>query len=125
LDITAFIDVVLLLLLFFVLGSSFVLQPGIKVNPPRAFYEGGARDARYIVNITAQQPPRIFLNDQLTNLDKLVTDMAAIARREGDVTVLIRADRNAPYGVVSEALDRSLGAGLSVMLAMSPEKTEP
>jgi biopolymer transport protein ExbD len=59
-DMTALIDVVLLLLIFFMLSSSFVLQPGIEVNPPRGFHSG-VRDSRHIVTVLAQEPsPDLF-----------------------------------------------------------------
>lgn len=116
LDITAMIDVVLLLLIFFMLNSSFVLQPGVEVNPPKGL-DAGVRDTRYIINITSQQPPRIFFNDQLVSLEKLEGLFNRIGRRTDGVQVIIRADKNVPHGTVTEILNIAIRAGLSVVIA--------
>jgi len=122
-DMTALIDVVLTLLIFFMLSSTFVLQPGIKVNPPRGPGGSGIRDSRYILNVTAQHPPMIFLNDQVVPLEKLDAAMKAIAREQVDATLVLRADRDVPHGLVTEIMSRALAAGLGVMIATQPADT--
>ncbi|MEM6822756.1 MAG: biopolymer transporter ExbD [Verrucomicrobiota bacterium] len=116
LDVTAMIDVVLLLLVFFMLNSSFVLQPGIQVNPPRGF-DAGVRDSRYVINITAQQPPKIFFNDQLVSMDKLSKQLGRLGRRTDDTQIIIRADQEVSHGTVIEILNLAIRSGLSVIIA--------
>ncbi|PTX99656.1 hypothetical protein DB346_17680 [Verrucomicrobia bacterium LW23] len=48
---TSLVNVVLLLLLFFVLSSAFTLQPGISIDPPRSIFGTGAQSNRYIVTV--------------------------------------------------------------------------
>ena len=119
-DMTPLIDVVLTLIIFFILSSTFVLQPGIQVNPPRGPSHGGVRDIRYIINVTSQDPPVIFLNDQIMPLDKLEAEIKEIARRQTDATVVLRADRNVPHGFVTDILTRALAAGVGVVIATRP-----
>ncbi len=116
LDVTAMIDVVLLLLIFFMLNSSFVLQPGVEVHPPKGL-DAGVRDSRYVINITAQDPPKIFFNDQLVTLEKLEGQLNRIGRRSEDPQIIIRADRAVPHGTVTEILNTAIRAGLSVVIA--------
>ncbi|MEM6883650.1 MAG: biopolymer transporter ExbD [Verrucomicrobiota bacterium] len=116
LDVTAMIDVVLLLLIFFMLNSHFVLQPGVEVNPPRGLAEG-VRDSRFVINVTAQEPPRIFFNDQLVTLEKLEGQLNRMGRRSADVQIIIRADSAVPHGTVTEIMNTALRAGLSVVIA--------
>jgi len=116
LDITAMIDVVLLLLVFFMLNSSFVLQPGVEVTPPKGL-DAGVRDSRYVINVTAQNPPRIFFNDQLVTLEKLESQLNRMGRRSGDSQIIIRADHAVPHGTVTEILNTAIQAGLSVVIA--------
>ena len=52
LDLAPVVSVVLLLLCFFLLSSSFVLQPGIKVDPPRSVVGVGTPASRLIVAVT-------------------------------------------------------------------------
>lgn len=120
-DVTALIDVVLLLLIFFMLSSTFVLQPGIKVSPPKGLNNTGVSDSRYIINVTDQKPPLVFLNDQIITLDQLSKDLRLIANRSGDVTVILRADQEVSHGFVTAIMNRALEAGVSVLIATQPK----
>ncbi|MDX6766683.1 MAG: biopolymer transporter ExbD [Candidatus Methylacidiphilales bacterium] len=117
---TPLIDVVLLLLIFFILSSSFVLQPGIKVSPPRGVSNSGVRDIQFIVNISAQNPPMIFLNDKVTDLAQLENEFRRIARSKPDATVVLRADAAVTHGLVTEVMSMALSAGVAVVVATKP-----
>jgi len=72
LDVAPLVDVILLLLIFFLLTSTFVFQPGIVVDPPSPGQsKGGVSDTRYVVTATAGANPQIFFNDRATDLAKL------------------------------------------------------
>lgn len=121
LDMTPLIDVVLLLLIFFILSSSFVLQPGIKVTPPRGLARSGITNTRFILNITAQQPPLMFLNDQLIDPARLDTEFRRMARSQPDAVVVVRADGAVSHATVTEVMSRALNAGVAVIIATRPE----
>src|SRR5271155_5862216 len=76
LDLAPVVNVVLLLLCFFLLSSSFVLQPGIKIDPPRSVIGVGTPASRLIVAVTfppaqldangapMKREPVLYFNDQ-------------------------------------------------------------
>src|SRR5271165_7110656 len=86
-DLAPIVTVVLLLLCFFLLSSSFVLQPGIKVEPPRSAFSVGTPASRLIVAVTLppqqwdadgkpiKREPILYFNDQIVTLDGLRTDL--------------------------------------------------
>ena len=85
LGLVALLNVVLLLLLFFLLGSSFVLQPGIEVTqlPAASFNLPPQINARF-VTLQPGPPLRIFYQDQRVTLDELgrrVTEQDPVLKR--------------------------------------------
>lgn len=84
-------DIVLLLLIFFMLTSSFVIQPGIKVKLPRAATGQEATQDRVFVTITRSN--QIFLNQQQVTRTQLGEQLRQILTKQ-DKLVVIRADRD-------------------------------
>ncbi len=117
-DIAPLIDCVFLLLIFFMLTSNFILQPGIRVQLPRAVTSEVIDSENVVITITAQD--LMFLQDKPVQVAPL-TDRLRAAAREG-AHVLIKADRGASVGRVVEIWDlcRELGIG-QVNIATSQE----
>ncbi|MFA5068847.1 MAG: biopolymer transporter ExbD [Candidatus Omnitrophota bacterium] len=100
-DIAPLIDVVFLLLIFFMLTSSFIFQPGIKVNLPRAITSEMLSEDSAIINITSEN--LIYYNQKLVTskeLNLLLKDIAS-----SRLPVLIRSDRRASLGRIVEVWD--------------------
>jgi len=123
LHIAPLLDVIMLLLVFFVLNSNYVLSSGIEVTPPisRSVLEDVAQAD--IVSVSADSPPRIFLNDQEVTLKELETKLKEAIEKEGPRRrVLLRGDRDANYGAVMDisnmvmrlGVDLDLGTNLQV-----------
>ncbi len=101
LDIAPLIDVIFLLLIFFMLTSSFIFQPGIRVNLPRAVTSEVLHKELLIVTITDNN--EIFINERPISGDELVSRIT-LAARDGQ-PLLIRADKMANLGKVIEVWD--------------------
>ncbi len=101
LDIAPLIDVVFLLLIFFMLTSSFIFQPGIRVNLPRAVTSEALQRELLIVTITEKN--EVFINERPVGSDELFSRISVAARE--DQPLLIRADKNTDLGKVIESWD--------------------
>lgn len=101
LDIAPLIDVVFLLLIFFMLTSSYIFQPGIRVNLPRAVTSEVLHKELLIVTIT--EDGSIFINERPISGDELVSRITIAAR--DNQPLLIRADKKADLGKVIEIWD--------------------
>ena len=101
LDIAPLIDVMFLLLIFFMLTSNFVVQPGIKVNLPKAISSEVIRSENLIVTLTGQD--LLFLNNQPITVRELVPQIQQAA--QDNKTVLLKADTNASLGRIVEIWD--------------------
>ncbi|MCA1660426.1 MAG: biopolymer transporter ExbD [Verrucomicrobiaceae bacterium] len=121
LSVLAGIDVVFLLILFLLLSSNFILQPGISVSLPVSRFTLGPQVNPQIISITGGPAPAVYFRDQKVALDQLGPLLDA-AREEGR-PVIIKADRLTPYEVVVQVTNAALEHGItSVALASSPPK---
>lgn len=114
------INVIFLVVLFFVLSSRFVLQPGLAVTLPASSFTLGPRVDAQIVSITAAPVPVIYHRDQRVSLDELRQRLADTKVRER--TLIIKADKSTPYDLVVKITDEALKLGFSVILATDSER---
>lgn len=85
-------DIVLLLLIFFLLSSTFVIQPGIKVKLPKAVSTRAEERGNIYVTITSDE--RIFLNDEQVNEGELGAKLRILLASEEEKAVVIRGDKD-------------------------------
>lgn len=135
-DVTPLIDVVLLLLIFFLLSRTFVLQPGMKVEVPRSLQGGGGVQAGSSLMLTitmeperrdstgaVQKPmPIYFFNDQIMTLSQLETALNKMGGNRQKSTLILKADQSVPHGAVVTLLNLALTHGFSVVIATEPEE---
>lgn len=114
------INVIFLVVLFFVLSSRFVLQPGLAVTLPASSFTLGPRVDAQIVSITAAPVPVIYHRDQRVSLDELRQRLADTKVRER--SLIIKADKNTPYDLVVKITDAALNLGFQVVLATDSER---
>ena len=115
------VDVVFLLILFLLLSSNFVLQPGISVSPPFSHFTLPPQLNQQIISITGGAAPTIYFRDQKITLQQLGPLLDA-AKREGRA-IIIKADRLTPYETVIAVTNAALEHGISsVALAATPPR---
>lgn len=108
-DIAPLIDIVFQLLIFFMLTSSFVIQPGIKVNLPNAVTSEVIKSEN--VEIIVSSESVTYLNGKVVTMQELRNLFKAVAKRKQ--TILIRADKRASLGKVVEIWDFARDSGVS------------
>ncbi len=111
LGIVPLIDVVFLLLFFFLLSSTFVLQPGISVSLPFSRFTLEPQANQQIISITGGGAPVIYFRDQRVTLVEL-GPLLDTAKREGR-PIIIKADRLTPYELVVAVSNAALERGVS------------
>lgn len=119
-DIAPLIDIVFQLLIFFMLTASFIFQPGIKINLPKAVTSEVLHEQNVVITVTGEN--LIYLdNNPVTSVElnkKLLKEIAPLKK-----PLLIKADRRASLGRVVEVWDLCRAAGISqVNIATSPEE---
>lgn len=118
LDIAPLIDIVFQLLIFFMLTSSFIFQPGIKINLPKAVTSEVIDEKSLIILVTGNN--YIYLNDRMITMSELASRLRIAAKE--NKPLLIKADRRASLGKVVEVWDLCRDEGISqINIATSQE----
>ncbi len=100
-NLTPLIDVIFLLLIFFMLSSSFTFQSGIRVRLPKAVTSDQIGEDRFVVSITGEDV--IYLNDRVVTMKELREALAPLRGKER--ALLIKADRRASMGRIVDVWD--------------------
>jgi biopolymer transport protein ExbD len=108
-DLTPLVNVFFLLLIFFMFTSSFIFQPGIRVNLPRAVTSEVIQEEGVV--LTVAKDDNIYLGDRMINQDELSSQLRIIAKQKG--SLLIKADSGASLGRVVGIWDMCRREGVS------------
>jgi len=109
LDIAPLIDVVFLLLIFFMLTSSYIFQPGIKIDLPKAVTSEVIQEKNLIITVSAEGAT--YFNNLPVSLKQLKKQLSEAAGQ--DRPLLIKADHQASLGKVVQIWDICREAGLT------------
>jgi biopolymer transport protein ExbD len=112
-NITPLIDILFILLLFFVLTSTFDLESerSIDVTLPET-QSDQAVESPEIFRIVLDERNQIFVNAKAINIEQL-KDIAASKDKTGEFITVISADEKASHGTVMEVLDTLRLNGIS------------
>jgi len=114
-------DVVLQLLIFFLLSSSFVVHPGIKVQLPKA--EVGETETKRDIIITLTDQGAIYLNSEQVSTETLGGKLFVTMQGRSDFTIIINADKAVNLQSAVQVMDIAKGVGASrFMIATQPNQ---
>jgi len=126
-NLTPLIDVVFLLLIFFMVSTTFQQQSRIKIDLPEATATHAAQEEETL-EIVIDSQGRYFIGDQQTVNTTSKTLKSAISKALGNresAPVVIRADAYTPHQAVVTALDVTSQLGLTrISLATSKVEEE-
>jgi len=120
LDMAPLIDVVLNLLIYFLLTSSFIMQPGLKIKLPEAKTTEQGIPSPVLVSVTKGN--QVFYKDRQVGLGELEVLLSADGRK-GRFVLLVKGDEAASHGLVVKVLDLARLAGADrLIIATSSEQ---
>ena len=124
LGITPLIDIVFLLLIFFMVTSHFHMASGISIKLPKVTQRAFNKDSEKIT-IMIDREGRTYLKGDIIDLKKLATELKDLVVKEGLIHILLEADKDVAHGKVVQVMDLAKRAGvLSIIIAADrkPEK---
>ena len=101
-NVTPFVDVMLVLLIIFMVTAP-LIQQGIEVDLPKTRSEGLTSDEERLV-VTVKKDGQIFVQRAQVELAELETKLTAILETRANKEVFLRADDKVAYGIVAKTL---------------------
>ena len=123
-EITPLVDMVFLLLIFFMLSTTFIVTPGIKVNLPQSSAEKVTREKQEI-QVVITEDNRVFMERMPVDVGELEQQLVEVARKDPQTLVIIKADAKSLHGKVVEVMDIAKQSGLNrLAIATQPKEKE-
>lgn len=119
-DLTPMLDVVFIMLIFFIVTSSFIKESGIEVNRPQADSATAQEQGNILIAVTADD--QVWLDQQVVDVRSVRTHVERMRQEQPEGVVVVQADQDARTGLVVRVMDQARLAGVpDVVLAASTE----
>ena len=105
----AMTDIVFLLLIFFLLSSSFIVQTGIRVDLPAAASPQPQDAAMIVLSVT--RDGSVFVNEQRVQWSRIQEELESLLAESEDKLVVVRGDRELSLGKTVEVMDIARRSG--------------
>ena len=119
LPLTPLIDIVFLLLIYFLLTTNFLVDEGIKIKLPQA--KASAPQTEKEITVYVDKYGRAFLGNQEISINQLFDRLKEMIGDQKDTLVVIRADRAVILNKAVKVMDVAKAAGAG-RLCLATEK---
>src|SRR3990172_5102132 len=103
-------DIVMLLLIFFLLTSQFVIQTGVKVKLPGSKTNEQTAHSRMIVTLTSAGA--IYAGEDEVSIEELPAKLEQIKTASNEQNLIIRADKSVAVELVIKVIDAAKSTGI-------------
>ncbi len=119
-DITPMLDIVFIMLIFFIVTATFVKESGIDVTRPDA--ETAVKQNRVAILIAIRDNNEIWINRRKVDLASVRANVEKLHAENPQGGAVIQADRQAETGVLVEIMDQVRLAGVDAISIAAEEK---
>lgn len=102
-DLTPMLDVVFIMLIFFIVTSSFVKEPGVELFKPQASTQEACERGTIIFAVDANGD--IFYNKNKLPMDRVMRTAEAAKKEAPQANIVVQVDRETPAYVVEDLID--------------------
>ena len=110
LDLTPMMDIVFIMLIFFIVTTSFVKETGVDINRPNA--ETAERDERGNILVAITATNGIWIDKRRVDLKAVRANIERLKIEYPEGSVIIQADKESRSGLLVEAMDQIRLAGV-------------
>ncbi|NWG46851.1 MAG: biopolymer transporter ExbD [Alphaproteobacteria bacterium] len=108
-DLTPMLDIVFIMLIFFIVTATFIREPGIKVTRPETETQQPVKNIAILVAVDAES--RIFIDGDEVDPRSLRASIDRLRTENPKGDVVIQADEAADVGVTIQVMETAKAAG--------------
>jgi biopolymer transport protein ExbD len=108
-DMTPMLDIVFIMLIFFIVTASFLKEAGIEVNRPEGSSGRPQEKANIMIAITADDD--IWMEKRRVDVRAVRANVERLKAENPEGTIVIQADEESSTGIVAEIMDSLNQAG--------------
>jgi len=116
-NITPFVDVVLVLLVVFMVTAKLIVSRGVEIDKPKAATGGDVQSTlRVSIQKVENAPPKLYVNGELVTSDAdAIAKIRTVAATTAKPKAIIAGDTSVAYGGVMHAIDLVQQAGVTAI----------
>lgn len=119
-NLTPMLDVVFIMLIFFIVTTSFIKESGIEIERPESSAASPRPDAQVLVAVTPEGA--VWVDGKPVDIHRIGQEVAGMLTDDG--SVVIQADRESTTGLLIEVMDRLKQSGVD-QVAVAASRSAP
>ncbi len=120
-DLTPLIDVVFILLIFFILSANFQKESSIEVDRPSAS-SSTVKEASKTLTVAVDRNHQIWFKGSVVNLTQLQFQMKSVVLKKEKINTIINADKSVDTGTLVQIIDAIRLTGISNVAIATQEQ---
>ncbi len=108
-DLTPMLDIVFIMLIFFIVTSTFIKEPGVDIERPDAETTEKVKTVAVLIAITADN--RIFIDKKEIDLRAVRGSVERMLAENPNGAIVIQADKDSEAGVMMKVMESVRDAG--------------
>ena len=118
-NMTPMLDIVFIMLIFFIVTASFVKEAGIDINKPGALNAKTKGKATIFIAIT--ENGQVWIDKRQVDVRAVSANIERLLAENPQGSVIIQADENSKNGLLVKVMDQAKSAGVkNVSIAAEP-----
>lgn len=119
-DMTPMLDIVFIMLIFFIVTTSFVKESGFDVNKPKAQQASKKKSANIFIAIDSAG--RVHMEKRVVDIKRVRANVERMLAEAPEAAVMIQADVDTKHGVVVKVMDQVKAAGIDKLMVAAEEE---
>ncbi len=118
------VDIVFLLLIFFMVTSHYDIAAGVQIRLPRVTKKTANPDAESRIIINVDKDANVYLDGSKIDMKTLKDRLTEEVKNRGMLNLVLQADSDVRHGKVVEIMDMAKGAGINSIIIAARWRSE-